>query len=356
MTDNTTIEQAYWAANFWDAVCKRDIRMDGAFFYAVLSTGVYCRPSCPARRPKRENVLFFERRENVEQAGFRPCLRCRPEEEVRRDSNAELVKSVSRYIEQHLDAPVTLSTLSRKLGLSPFHLQRTFKAMTGITPRGYADFCRLKGLKAGLRDGHSVTRALYDAGYGSSSRLYERTASQLGMTPATYRRAGRGMLIRYAVTHSPLGPMLLAATDRGVCSIRFGDSDTELECALRAEFSAADITRDQPRLAPCVDALRAYFEGLEAPLSLPLDIQATAFQRRVWEYLQSIPYGKTETYAQVAVGIGRPQATRAVAQACAKNPVAVAVPCHRVVRRDGTLGGYRWGLERKKALLALEGE
>ncbi len=353
MAISNPAEEEYWDAAFWEAVVNHDHSMDGVFFYAVLSTGVYCRPACPSRRPKRENVLFFHRLETAEKAGFRACLRCKPAAAPAADPNAELVERVCRFIENNLEGPLTLATLGKELGLSPFHLQRTFKSAIGITPRAYADSTRLNFLKAGLRRGHSVTRAMVDSGYGSSSRLYERTASQLGMTPATYRKGGSGAAIRFTVADSPLGRLLVAATAKGVCSIRFGESDGELEKQFRKEFPAASIESGG---LPWVDEILRHLRGVEPMLHLPLDIQSTAFQRRVWEYLQSIPYGATQSYSEIASAIGQPNATRAVARACATNPVALAIPCHRVVRQDGSPGGYRWGLERKKALLAKESE
>jgi AraC family transcriptional regulator of adaptative response/methylated-DNA-[protein]-cysteine methyltransferase len=347
-------EQAYWEANFWEALERRDAQMDGVFYFAVTSTGVYCRPSCPARRPRRDNVIFFQRREAAERAGFRPCLRCRPQQERARDMQSELVEKICRYLERHLGDSVTLAGLSRNLGLSPFHLQRTFKAATGITPRAYADFCRLESFKGGLRAGRAVTAALYDAGYGSSSRLYERAAAQLGMTPSTYRKGGQGVTIRYDVTDTPVGLLLVGATDKGICSIRLGESQQELKKSVREEFPAAEIRRDPGFLTPWAGALREHLGGRLQKLDLPLDIRATAFQRRVWDYLQSIPYGRTRSYGQIAKALKKPRAARAVARACASNPVAVLIPCHRVVRGDGDPGGYRWGADRKRKLLALE--
>ncbi len=343
---------------YWDAVAARDRAMDGVFFYAVISTGIYCRPWCPSKHPRRENVVFFHAREAAELAGFRPCKRCKPETTKQHNPNEQLVEKVCRYIDAHPDDPVTLEALGRALGASPFYLQRTFKALTGITPRAYADSRRLHSLKAGLREGHSVTRSLYDAGYGSSSRLYERTSAQLGMTPARYQKQGSGVTIHYTIASTPIGKMLLAATDRGVCSIRFGDAIATLERELRGEYPQAKILRGDGRLGDQVKALRAVMLGEkkegENKVTLPLDIQATAFQRRVWQELQAIPRGVTKSYSKIAADIGQPKAARAVARACATNPVAVAIPCHRVVREDGELGGYRWGIERKKKLLALE--
>jgi AraC family transcriptional regulator of adaptative response/methylated-DNA-[protein]-cysteine methyltransferase len=347
-------EQAYWEANFWDALETRDTRMDGVFFYAVMTTGVYCRPSCPSRRPRRENVIFFQRRDAAERAGFRACLRCKPERERARDAQSEMVEKICRFLERHLDEAVTLDGLSRELNLSPFHLQRTFKGATGITPHAYADFCRLESFKGGLREGRSVTTALYDAGYGSSSRLYERAASQLGMTPGTYRRGGAGLNIRYDILDTPAGMLLVGATGKGVCAIQFGGSVKKLEESVRAEFPAADLRRDPAFLSPWAGQLCEHLGGRLQKLDVPLDIQATAFQRRVWEYLQSIPYGSTQSYGEIAKAIRRPRAARAVARACASNPVAVVIPCHRVVRGDGASGGYRWGEERKRKLLRME--
>lgn len=337
----------------WNFVVARDAAHDGEFVFAVSSTGVFCRPSCPARRPRRENVRFFSNPEQAEHAGYRACLRCRPKSFT---GNAEFdgVKTICRYIEQHLDEPLTLDRLGKQFRQSPFHLQRRFKAVLGITPRGYADSCRLRMLKRNLQAGDSVTRAMYDAGYGSSSRLYERTASQLGMTPDKYRRGAIAASIRYVCADSPLGRMLIAATDRGICSIQFAKKDSELIEGLKREFPFAVRKLDESGLQSWAEALLRQMRGEDMHSSLPLDIRATAFQRRVWMYLQSIPFGKTKSYKDVAKAIGKPRACRAVARACATNPVAVAIPCHRVVREDGSVSGYRWGVERKRALLEME--
>jgi AraC family transcriptional regulator of adaptative response/methylated-DNA-[protein]-cysteine methyltransferase len=337
----------------WRAVTARDAARDGEFVFAVSTTGVYCRPSCAARRPRRENVQFFLSPEQAEEAGYRACLRCRPKS-FSGNAQSDGVKTICRYIEQHLDEPLTLDRLGKEFHQSPFHLQRRFKAVLGITPREYADSCRLRLLKRNLQSGDSVTRAMYDAGYGSSSRLYEKTASQLGMTPDKYRRGAIAAAIRYTCADSPLGRMLIAATERGICSIQFARTDGELMEGLKREFPFAGRKSDEGRLQSWVAALLEHMRGRELDSSLPLDIRATAFQRRVWTYLQSIPFGATRSYSQVAKGIGRPTAARAVARACATNPVAVAIPCHRVVRGDGSMGGYRWGVERKKTLLEME--
>ena len=337
----------------WDAVVRRDNCQDGNFVFAVATTGVYCRPSCAARRPRRENVEFFDKPEAAERAGYRACLRCRPKAS-HRTPEADGVRAICRYIEQNLDEPATLARLAKQFGQSTFHLQRRFKAVLGITPREYADSCRLRNLKRNLQAGDNVTRAMYDAGYGSSSRLYERTASQLGMTPDKYRRGAIAATIRYTCSDSPLGRMLVAATERGICSIQFAKTDPELIEGLKREFPFAVRRPDEGALKSWVSELLNHMRGKHTDASLPLDIRATAFQRRVWTYLQSIPFGTTKSYGEVARAIGRPTAVRAVARACATNPVAIAIPCHRVVRGDGSMGGYRWGLQRKKALLAME--
>ena len=337
----------------WDAVLARDAQRDGEFVFAVATTGIFCRPSCPSRRPRRENVAFYDDATRAEQAGYRACLRCRPKAADGSPQTA-LVRAVCRYIEQHLDEPVTLERLARQFGRSPFHLQKTFKAALGITPHAYAGSCRLDSLKRGLRAGHNVTRAMHDAGYSSTSRLYEQTAAQLGMTPDKYRRGAVAATIRYTVTESPLGRMLIAATDKGICAIQFGDSDEALLRGLTNEFPFAQRREDDAAMKQWSVAVLQQMAGKALPGSLPLDIRATAFQRRVWNCLQKIPYGSTRSYQAIAKKVGNPQASRAVARACATNPVAVAIPCHRVVRQNGDMGGYRWGVERKKALLEME--
>jgi AraC family transcriptional regulator, regulatory protein of adaptative response / methylated-DNA-[protein]-cysteine methyltransferase len=352
LTETVTVPRSSESL-WWKAVQERDSSQDGVFVFAVASTGVYCRPSCPSKRPRRENVSFFAQPLEAEKAGFRACLRCRPRA-IGGNGRARLVRSLCRYIEQHLDEPLTLAQLGSEFHMSPFHLQRTFKSALGVTPKSYADSCRMNQLKTNLRAGHSVTRAMYDAGYSSSSRLYERTASQLGMTPDKYRRGAIAANIRYTCADSPLGRMLVAATDKGICAIQFANSDEELEQGLKHEFPFAIRRRDDDFMREWKNNLLTKMYDQKLDSALPLDIQATAFQRRVWSFLQRIPFGETRSYAAVARGIGRPSASRAVARACATNPVAVAIPCHRVVRSGGEMGGYRWGVERKKALLKLE--
>jgi len=341
-------------AGYWQAVLARDSAADGAFVFGVRSTGIYCRPSCPARRPGRAQVVFFGVPEAAEQAGFRACRRCRPADQAAADPAVEAVRQVCRLIEMAAEGPPTLTALGGQVGLSPAHLQRTFKRVLGITPRQYADACRLGRLKAELREGADVTGALYGAGYGSSSRLYERAPAQLGMTPATYRRGGGGMTIGYTIVDSPRGRLLVAATDRGVCAVSLGDADADLEAALRQEYPAATIRRAGRTLGPAVQAILRHLRGETAAIDLPLDVQATAFQWQVWEALRAIPYGSTRTYREIAASLGRPQAARAVGRACASNPVSLLVPCHRAVGTDGSLTGYRWGVDRKRALLAQE--
>src|SRR5437660_165764 len=283
----------------WEAVMSRDPNQDGRFVFAVSSTGVYCRPSCPSKRPRRENVTFFRWPQEAETAGFRECLRCRPKSVIG-NPRQELIKSVSRYIEQHLDEPITLARLSTEFRQSPFHLQRTFKAVLGITPKEYANSCRMQGFRQNLKAGHSVTRAMHEAGYSSTSRLYSQTASELGMEPAKYRRGAIAAPIRYTCADSPLGRILVAATDKGICCIQFAESDEELEQGLKQEFPFALRRRDDAALSELAQKVMRQMKGLESASSLPLDIQATAFQRRVWTYLQSISFGETRSYSEVA--------------------------------------------------------
>ena len=339
----------------WQAVVDRNAALDGTFVFGVSSTGIFCRPSCPAKRPKRDKVSFFDHAQQAELAGYRACLRCRPKA-VDGNPQSALVRAMCRYVEQHIEDRLTLERLAIEFHLSPFHLQRTFKSVLGVSPKAYIDACRLRQVKQNLQAGQDVTSALYAAGYGSSSRLYERTASQLGMTPEKYRRGAVAAVVRYTIGSSPLGRMLIAATDKGICAIQFADNDDQLQQGLMREFPFATRRRNDAALAEWRVSLTSLMEGREANPALPLDIRATAFQRRVWETLQSIPRGETRSYSGVARKMGMPKATRAVARACATNPVAIAIPCHRVVRENGDLGGYRWGIERKEQLLALEKE
>ncbi len=340
----------------WKAVLAKDGHFDGAFVYGVNSTGIYCRPSCPAKRPRRDQVRFFPMPAAAEQAGFRPCRRCHPEEATIRDPQVERVQRLCRHIESHDSAeePLSLTAMGKLLETSPHHLQRLFKRHMGITPSQYAEAWRVRRLKERLRKGETVTRALYEAGYGSASRLYERASTRLGMSPGTYLRGGKGMHIRYGTADSALGRILVAATEKGVCAVRLGKSDAALSVSLAREYPAAEIRKDQAGLADYLDALLKHLEGRQPNLNLPLDVQVTAFQWQVYEALRGIPYGQTRSYAEVAAAIGRPRAVRAVARACAANPAALVIPCHRVIRRDGRSGGYRWGDETKQWLLDRE--
>ena len=334
----------------WQQVMARDARQDGRFVFAVRTTGIYCRPSCPSRRPRRDSVEFFANPQQAERAGYRACLRCKPTEI---SAQARVVIRARQLLDE-AEGVMTLGELSKRVGVSPFHLQRLFKRATGLSPREYQSARRIQQVKRGLRKGDDVTTALYDAGFGSPSRLYEKSSQQLGMTPGTYRRRGAGLRIQFAIVPSPLGRMVVAATSRGLCAVRFGESVIELERGLRDEFHAAEIHRDDRALNRYVEPLLAILRGENTTIDLPLDVRATAFQKKVWDELRRIPRGETRSYSEVAHAIGDDKAVRAVARACASNPVAIAVPCHRVVRSDGDISGYRWGVERKKKLLEQE--
>lgn len=337
----------------WTAVMSRDRGADGAFVYAVQSTGIYCRPSCASRRPRRERVAFFDTTGDARRAGYRACKRCHPDEVGAADPWADRIRRACVYL-ANVDGHPSLARLAERIGGSPYHLQRNFKRIVGVTPREYADACRLGKVKRELRRGADVTGAMFDAGYGSSSRFYERAVPKLGMSPTTYRRGGRDMTIRYAIVGSPLGRLLVGATERGVCAVAMGSSDVDLERALRKEYPAASIALDDGAIERWAQAILSHLAGREPRLDLPLDVRATAFQWQVWQALTAIPYGETRTYRDIAAAIGRPTAARAVARACATNPVALVVPCHRVVSAAGSTGGYRWGVNRKRALLRQE--
>jgi AraC family transcriptional regulator of adaptative response/methylated-DNA-[protein]-cysteine methyltransferase len=336
----------------WRAVLDRDRTADGRFVYAVASTGVFCRPSCPSRRPRRERVAFFASPDAAAAAGYRPCRRCRPLEGGA-DPWPARISLACRYLSR-AEAPLTLAALARRVGGSPFHLQRNFKRLVGVTPREFAEARRLDTVKRELRGQPDVTTAFTAAGYGSSSRFYERAVPRLGMSPRRYQAGGTGEDIRYALVPSPLGRVLVAATARGVCAVSLGDSDARLIERLDEEFPHARLTRDATALHDWTRQVVEHLAGRLPVLDLPLDIRATAFQWRVWMALRAIPSGETRTYGQVAASIGLPGGARAVARACAANPVALTVPCHRVVPAAGGVGGYRWGAGRKQALLARE--
>jgi len=338
-------------ARYWRAVEARDGRADGTFFFGVRSTSIYCRPSCPARRPRRANTLFFQTRQEAEREGYRPCRRCKPNEIP---AGAVLVKRAAQALENEIEAAVNVNALARNLGVRTDVLRRAFRQQTGLNPKELAAALRLRKFKRLLREGQSIAEALYATGYGSSSRVYERSDAQLGMTPATYQKGGRGMHIRYTLAKSSLGEVLVAATERGVSAVYLGEKGARLAGELRQEYPRAEIAAAKGAFSEWVEEIVARVEGQAPRRELPLDLQATAFQRRVWRELQRIPRGSTRTYSQVARSLGKPNAVRAVARACASNPVSIVVPCHRVVRSDGNLAGYRWGIPRKQALLERE--
>lgn len=336
----------------WDAVASRDRSRDGALFYAVRTTGIYCRPSCPSRRPKRENVVFFASAEDAEDAGFRACHRCHPRS-LSGTTTERRLRRAARYLDEHADERTTLERLGSVVGLSPFHLQRVFKEAYGLSPRAYQEARRLETMKARLGEGESVGRAVWSAGYGSVRAAYESVA-RTGLTPGQYRNGARGIEIAYALRETRFGHLLVAWTEKGVCAVLLGDSPVRLVDDLRREFAAASISHGEADSAAWIDSVLATVEGKHPGLAVPLDLHGSAFQLRVWNALREIPPGEVRTYAEVARAIGSPTAVRAVARACATNRTAVVVPCHRVVRSDGSAGGYRWGEERKRRLLAHE--
>lgn len=341
----------------WNAVVTRDREHDGTFVFAVRTTGVYCKPSCASRRALRTNVRFFASPGEAEAAGFRACKRCDPR--ATESAASRVIAKARAYLEAHIDDPPALGTLAKAVGMSASHLQRTFSREVGVSPRKYAAALRADRLKTHLRAGATVSRATFDAGYGASSRAYDAAAEQLGMTPGAYRRGGKGVHIRYMTAPTSLGRLLVAATERGVCAVTLGDDDATLEAALNSEYPQSIRTRVRgeradEQLRGWVDAVSAFLEGTVREIAVPLDVAGTPFQQRVWRALQSIPYGETRSYAEVARSIAAPAAARAVASACARNRVSLVIPCHRVVRGSGALGGYRWGLARKQRLLARE--
>lgn len=340
----------------WAAVLNRDRSFDGELYYAVRTTGVYCRPSCASRRPSRSNVVFFHDTQAAEQAGFRPCRRCKPEDsEGAGQEERALLRRACDYVEQNLESALSSDALKASLGVSAGKLNRLFRRYLGVTLREYAEARRMAAFKLNLGIGRTVVDATYEAGYGSSRAVYEGVQRRLGMTPAVYRDGAPGQQIRYDVVATALGTMLVAVTSKGLCRVAFGDSEQKLEAELRGEFRRARIMQDASAVAPFTAALVNYLKGETLELDVPLHIRASVFQRRVYRELKKIPVGQTRSYAQIARALGQPTAHRAVARACATNDVALAIPCHRVVRGDGALAGYRWGLERKKKLLELEG-
>jgi AraC family transcriptional regulator of adaptative response/methylated-DNA-[protein]-cysteine methyltransferase len=343
----------------WAAVAARSFEHDGMFVTAVTSTGIYCRPSCPARHPKRENVTFFRAPEDAAAAGFRACLRCHPDETSPSAADLDLVRRACRYTEcaaDETDVTPTLESLALSMHVTPTRLRRAFTRTAGVSPQQYLESVRLQRLKSSLSRGSSVTTAIYEAGYRSSSRVYEHASRRLGMTPATYAKRGRGARISYAIASSSLGRVLVGSTDKGLCRIAIGGPDEQLERLLASEYAEAEIVRDDERLGAVVEEILRRIEGYAPAAELPLDIQATAFQWRVWQELQRIPRGDTRSYAEIARSIGSPPAARAVGRACATNPVPIVVPCHRVNGSDGELHGFRWGLARKRELQEREAQ
>lgn len=338
----------------WQVVLARDRSWDGVLFYGVHTTGIFCRPSCPARRPRRENVTFFGSADEATGAGFRACHRCHPQSTSGTTTERRIQRAI-RYLDEHLDERVTLAQLGSAVGLSPFHLQRAFKDAMGVSPRQYQEARRLEHMKERLGSGDSVSTAVWEAGYGSVRGAYEAVARGTGMTPGRYRSGARDVRIVYAVRDTRFGSLLVAWTPAGVCAVTLGDSRDDVIAQLHAEFPAADVAphaRDDARDADVrMDAVLACLDDTHPGLAVPLDLHGTSFQLRVWEALRQIPAGEVRTYAEVAASIDAPRASRAVARACAANRTALVVPCHRVVRSDGSLSGYRWGVQRKRDLL-----
>lgn len=338
----------------WKALAVRDTAADGTFVYAVTSTGIYCRPSCPSRRPRADRVRFFDTPTEARQSGFRACKRCQPDLAGVAQPGIEAVRRASAYLASHADRTITLAQLARVSAMSAHHLQRRFKAIVGLSPREFQAAVRAGRLRTSLRDGRDITTAIYEAGYGSPSRVYEAAPTGKGMSLSTYRKGGAGMRISYSIIQSFVGRVLVAATDMGVCGVKIGSSEAALVRELRQEYPAADIGPAPKTRHEWVAAIERHLRGDAPVLDLPIDVQATAFQWKVWRELQRIPSGDTCAYAEVARRIGKPRAVRAVARACATNPVALVVPCHRVVPTAGGPGGYRWGQKTKKRLLDAE--
>jgi AraC family transcriptional regulator of adaptative response/methylated-DNA-[protein]-cysteine methyltransferase len=342
-------------AGRWQAVIERNRQADGDFVYAVKSTGIYCRPSCPSRRPKPENVEFFDSAALAGQAGYRPCKRCRPDSLSLHQQQLAAIERACQLIDD-AEQPPSLQVLADTVGLSRYHFHRLFKTIVGVTPKEYAGTRRMQRLQRDLQSGSTVTEAIYDAGFGSSSRVYEHADTTLGMTPARFRDGGKDTEIIFACAQSELGWLLVAATDKGVCTIELADESATLPKSLRQRFPNAVLREDKAHLQSWLQQVIDFIETPQRGLQLPLDIRGTAFQRRVWKALQAIPVGETASYSEIAGKIGDRRAARAVAQACANNQIALAIPCHRVVRNDGSSGGYRWGAERKRQLLDKERE
>lgn len=339
----------------WEALVQRDQDADGTFVYAVITTDIYCRPVCASKRPKRENVRFFDTHKLAETAGFRPCKRCHPQVVDRHEFYRSIIVDACRRIEASLEPP-TLQELADAAGYSPTYFHRLFKKIAGMTPKRYAVMIRDNRVRSSLQSTSTITETIYEAGFNSSSRFYDTSLDKLGMQPSSYRQGGAGVKIRYVITQCYLGWALIAATEKGLCAIEFAGDAQTLEDSLRAKFSQAEIVENDNQFQTMVNRVLTYLASPHDVLDLPLDIRGTVFQQRVWQALREIPPGSSASYSQIAEHLNQPTAARAVAQACAANKIAVAIPCHRVVRRDGTLGGYRWGIERKRLLLEREAQ
>jgi len=337
----------------WLAVREKNRAFDGLFFFGVRTTGIFCRPSCSSKTPRPENVSYFATSAEAEKKGFRACLRCKPLNEYFPGRNAELVARALEALRNSDLEIVTTAELSAKLGVSAGHLQKIFKSVLGLSPKEVMDMMRIENFKENVKE-TDVTKSLYDSGFGSSRSLYEKAGERLGMTPAVYKKGGKGMKIRYTIADSPLGKLMVAATERGICAVSFGDDESSLRDELSQEFFAAEIEESDRGLKDGVKTILKSLDGEKTILTLPLDLRASAFQMRVWSELRKIPYGETRSYGEIAKAVGDPKAVRAVARACATNPVALVNPCHRVIGADGKLSGYRWGIERKKKILEHE--
>jgi len=343
------------ATNDWryEAVQTRNRAFDGIFYFGVRTTGIFCRPSCSSRTPRPENVSYFASPNDASAAGFRACLRCKPSSEVNVDNNAKIVARALDLLKSVDSEIATIDELSSTLNISASQLQRIFKAVLGLTPKEVMDMMRIENFKENVK-ASDVTTSLYDSGFGSSRSLYEKAAQHMGMTPAVYKKGGKGMKINYTIVDSSLGKLMVAATERGICAVSFGDDEATLRKELSDEFFASEIADDGAGLNEAVNAILKSLDGEKTILTLPLDLRASAFQMRVWSELRKIPYGETRSYAEIATAVGNPKAVRAVARACATNPVALVNPCHRVIGSNGKLSGYRWGIERKAQLLKEE--
>jgi AraC family transcriptional regulator, regulatory protein of adaptative response / methylated-DNA-[protein]-cysteine methyltransferase len=335
----------------WNAIQMHNKDWDGRLYYGVKSTGIYCKPSCPSKRPTRVSVEFFFTSEDAENAGYRACKRCHPDQV---DEEKSAWQKLIQIIDDPTNEVLSVEKWAKMGNISPAQLRRIIMNYVGISPKDYLAAKKVKEFKMSIQKGEDITASQFSAGFGSSSRLYEKAASRLGMTPGKYKKRGKGLKITYAIMDVPLGKLLIAATDKGVCSIQMGDSDVELVNSIKKEFSSAELLPNSGELTPWIDQIHRYFAGSNQNLDIPLELHASTFQIRVWNELRKIPFGETRSYTQVAAAIGQPTAARAVASACASNPVAIVTPCHRVIHSDGSVSGYRWGLEKKKALLMME--